>query len=66
MKLSAGGDEKQAESVVRALSDAQSALASKSDLSLLREHVDGKFALLQWMLAFNLALTLAVLWRVFG
>jgi hypothetical protein len=31
----------------------------------LIEH-DGKFNLLHWMLAFNLAFTLAVLWKMFG
>ncbi len=31
----------------------------------LIEH-DGKLALLQWMIGFNLAFTMAVLWKVFS
>jgi hypothetical protein len=55
----AGFDEKQAEVVVRVLADAQANLVTK-------EHFDAKFNLLQWMLAFNLAFTMAILWKVFG
>jgi hypothetical protein len=46
-----------------------STLATKADLEKIEhkliEH-DGKFNLLHWMLAFNLAFTLAVLWKMFG
>lgn len=55
----AGFDEKQAETVVRVLSEAQDALATKSDLTSLREHFDAKFALVQWMLGVVLALAVA-------
>jgi hypothetical protein len=48
----AGFDEKQAETVVRVLSEAQSSLVT-------REHFDAKFALVQWMLAALLALAIA-------
>ena len=48
----AGFDEKQAETVVRVLSEAQSNLVT-------REHFDAKFALMQWMLAALLALAIA-------
>lgn len=48
----AGFDEKQAETVVRVLSDALSNLVT-------REHFDAKFALVQWMLAALLALAIA-------
>ena len=54
----AGFDEKQSETVVRVLADAQSNLVT-------REHFNAKFALVQWMLGINLALTMAVLWKVF-
>jgi hypothetical protein len=53
----AGYDEKQAEAIVRVIGDAQERLVTK-------EHFDGRFNLLQWMVGFNLALTLAVLWKV--
>lgn len=49
----AGFDEKQAETVVRVLSEAQSSLVT-------REHFDSKFALLQWMLTAVLALIIAI------
>ena len=52
----AGFDEKQAEAVVRVLADAQNTLATKSDLSSLRDHVDAKFDKLQWMIGFLIAL----------
>ncbi|MEI7614180.1 MAG: hypothetical protein WCK63_14870 [Betaproteobacteria bacterium] len=48
----AGFDEKQSETVVRVLSDAQSQLVT-------REHFDAKFALLQWMLGAVLVLAIA-------
>ena len=68
----------QAEAFVNAqreiLSDAlDSSLSTKSDIvklenriSLLDAKVDAKFALLQWMIGFNLAVTMAVLWKVFS
>ena len=28
--------------------------------------MDGRFVLLQWMIGFNLAMTLAILWKVFS
>ena len=31
-------------------------------LNVLEEHTEGRFKLLQWMLGFNLALSLAILW----
>lgn len=49
----AGFDEKQAETVVRVLADAQSNMVT-------REHFDAKFALLQWMLTAVLALVIAI------
>lgn len=48
----AGFDEKQAETVVRVLSEAQERLVT-------REHFDDKFALVQWMLGIVIALAIA-------
>jgi len=48
----AGFDERQAETVVRVLSDAQSALVT-------RDHFDTKFSQLQWMLGVIIALAIA-------
>lgn len=53
----AGYDEKQAEAIVRVIGDAQERLVTK-------EHFDSRFNLLQWMVGFNLALSLAVLWKL--
>ncbi len=68
----AGFDERQAESVVRVLSEAQSALATKGDLSLLRQHVDGRFNVidakfdkLTWMLGLLLASVLSLVLKAF-
>ena len=65
----AGMDREQAEAQAEALSEAMDSgiqdLATKQDLRLLEGHVDGRFTLLQWMLGFNLALSIAVLWVLF-
>jgi len=74
-RLEAGGfDTKQAE----ALAEAQKAamgealdtqLATKGDMANLDRRVvvmDGRINLIQWMIAFNLAFTMAMLWRVFS
>jgi hypothetical protein len=65
----AGVPDKQAEAESRALADAfastASELATKGDINMLELKFDAKFALLQWMLGFNLAFTMAVLWKVF-
>ena len=60
----------QAEALAVALSEAlDTTLATRADLERLErklvEH-DGKFTLLQWMIGFNLAFTMAVLWKVFA
>jgi hypothetical protein len=65
----AGVPDKQAEAESRALADAFAStaaeLATKGDINMLELKFDAKFALLQWMLGFNLAFTMAVLWKVF-
>lgn len=54
----AGYEEKQAEAIIRVIGDAQDQLVT-------REHFDGRFTLLQWMLAFNLGLSLLILGKLF-
>ena len=72
----AGMDRKLAEAQAEALTEAMDtgidALATKSDLADLRqdlrvfeERTQGRFTLLQWMIGFNIAVTLAVLWMLF-
>ena len=64
-----GLDRKQAEAQAEALAEAMQSgvedLATKHDLEMLRQFAEGRFTLLQWMLGFNLALTIAVLWLLF-
>ena len=64
-----GIDRKQAEAQAEALSEAMQSgvqdLATKHDLEALRQFAEGRFTLLQWMLGFNLAATVALLWMVF-
>jgi hypothetical protein len=66
----AGFDEAQAETVVKVITEAQLGLVTKEHfdarIEVLELKSDGKFNLLHWMLAFNLAFTLAVLWKMFG
>ena len=51
-------------------SDFKINLASKEHLdnkvTLLQEQMNGQFSLLQWMIGFNLAFTMAMLWKVFS
>ena len=62
----AGVDEKQAEAQAVALAavlkETSGELVTKQDIDRLSEQVDAKFKLLQWMLAFNLAISVALLW----
>jgi Na+-translocating ferredoxin:NAD+ oxidoreductase RnfG subunit len=73
----AGIEERQAEAQAAALATVLKSgigdLATKEDitrlesklearLNLLEERSDGRFKLLQWMLAFNLAISVALLW----
>ncbi|MCF8167564.1 MAG: CCDC90 family protein [Rhodoferax sp.] len=55
----AGFDEKQAETVVRVLSDAQSNLVTKADLGLELTPVRADISLMKWMLGAVLALAIA-------
>ena len=51
-------------------SDFKINLVSKEHLdnkvTLLQEQMNGKFSLLQWMIGFNLAFTMAMPWKVFS
>ena len=69
----AGVEEKQAEAQATALAvvlkGSATDLATKQDidrveakLNLIEERTDGRFKLLQWMLGFNLAVSIALLW----
>ncbi len=64
-----GIDREQAEAQAEALAEAMQSgiqeLATKHDMDSLRQFSEGRFTLLQWMLGFNLALTIAVLWLLF-
>jgi len=67
-RLESGGfNAKQAETLAEAQKDAMSEaldtqLASKGDMIRL----DGRINLIQWMVAFNLAFTMAMLWKIFS
>ena len=69
----AGIEEKQAEAQAAALAtvlkSSAGELATKQDIdriearvNLFEEHSEGRFKLLQWMMAFNLGIGVAVLW----
>ena len=36
--------------------------AVRKDMAVFEERIEGRFTLLQWMLGFNLMITLAILW----
>jgi hypothetical protein len=55
----AGFDEKQAESVVRVLSDAQSNLVTREHFDARMEVIDAKFDKLTWMIGVLIAIALA-------
>ncbi|MBS1225647.1 MAG: hypothetical protein H6R24_2325 [Proteobacteria bacterium] len=73
MLREAGVEEKQAEAQAAALAGVLKSnvadLATKQDvdrleskLNLIEERSEGRFRLLQWMLGFNLAISIALLW----
>jgi hypothetical protein len=41
-------------------------MPSQTDLAAFRAEVKGEFILLRWMIGFNLAMTVAILWKVFS
>lgn len=60
--IEAGASEDKARAAARATTFETRILEIKSDVSLLKSDVN----LLRWMVGFNLALTVAVLFRVFS
>jgi hypothetical protein len=62
----AGFTSPQAEAQAQALWEAiEGTVATKDDLSLLRQEMEARFRLQSWMIGFNLALTVAVLLKLF-
>ncbi|GAB1392510.1 hypothetical protein MASR1M60_06730 [Rhodocyclaceae bacterium] len=67
-RLKAGGvpdaqAKAEAEALAAALAEAMDQqIATKRDI----DKVDARLNLVQWMIGFNLAFTMAVLWKVFG
>jgi hypothetical protein len=65
-KLSgAGFDRSQAEAVVRAIAEAQDELITSKDLDIALAPVKAEAMLIKWMVGFNLAMTVAILWKTF-
>lgn len=70
----AGISPAQAEALVEAQRDSlaealDTTLATKADISSLRQElnpVKTDIAVLKWMIGFNLAFTMAILWKTFG
>ncbi len=63
---SAGFNRAQADAVVRAIAEAQDELITKQSLEIAIAPVKTDIAVLKWMLGFNLAFTMAMLWKVFS
>ncbi len=55
----AGFNEKQAETAVRVIADAQDSLATKNDLTALRSHIDAKLETLDLRLTLKIGALLA-------
>lgn len=76
--IDAGVGEAQAKAEAEALRDVfaeviDSTVATRSDINRIEGKIDtaaakteGKFNLLQWMIGFNLAFSMALLWKIFG
>ena len=64
----AGISEQQAEAQATALANVlksgTSELVTKQDLAIFEERTEGRFKLLQWMITFNLAISVAILWMM--
>jgi len=41
-------------------------VATKADLRTEVVRIEGRFTLLQWMIGFNLAFTMVILWKIFS
>jgi len=62
----AGFDDKQSEAIVRVIADSHNALVTNDHFNLNMERINNRFTLLQWMIGFNLAFTIAILWKIFS
>ena len=62
----AGFDRKQAEAVVRAIAEAQDELVTRQSLQVELAPMKTDTAVIKWMVGFNLAFTMAMLWKLFG
>lgn len=56
----------QAESVVRAIVKSHSELVTNATLQIELAPIKADLLLVKWMIGFNLAFTMAVLWKIFG
>ncbi len=63
---SSGLPQEQAEAVVRAMVKSHSELMTKGDLQVEMAPIKVEMAEMKWMLGFNLAFTMAILWKVFS
>ena len=63
----AGASEEKARKAAEALTNYDARLNKiENELATFRVETKGEFNLLRWMIGFNLAMTIAVLWKVFS
>ncbi len=63
----AGASEEKARKAAEALTNYDTRLNKiESDLATFRAETKGEFNLLRWMIGFNLAMTVAILWKIFA
>ena len=63
----AGASEEKARKAAEALTNYDARLNKiESDLATFRAETKGEFNLLRWMIGFNLAMTVAILWKIFA
>jgi hypothetical protein len=65
--LAAGAPEDKARKAAEVLAHYDDRFAKiESDIATLRTETRGEFNLVRWMIGFNLAMTVAILWKVFS
>ena len=63
----AGASEDKARKAAEALTNSDARLNKiESDLAIFRAETKGELNLLRWMIGFNLAMTVAILWKIFA
>jgi hypothetical protein len=63
----AGASEEKARKAAEALTNYDTRLNKiESELATFRAETKGEFNLLRWMIGFNLAMTVAILWKIFS